>query len=240
MLKYATLTIDQQIGEQVLLMHPVIVYNENELVLFDVGYPNQLEKIESELLKLGFTLQDISKIVISHQDHDHVGSLKEFRDQIKEVEIISSIDEAPYIDGSRKSLRLSQAEAYNKTLKGSQLEFGIKFVNYLKTIQPCKVDRVVEDGDVIIEGLKVIATPGHTPGHISLLIEDASVVLAGDALVVKDNQLEIANPEFTLDMDICISSIRRLKGLDPRKIICYHGGSVEKNMGNLLDSMLLD
>lgn len=237
MFNYKMLTLHQQVGQQTLTIHPVIIYNEQELILCDVGFPNQIEQFEVELKKYGFKVQDVTKIVISHQDHDHVGSLLAFRKQNKKIEIISSPNEAPYITGDKKPLRLQQAEEYNKTLKGNDLEFGVQFADYLRTIQHCTIDRVVEDGDYIIQGLRVVATPGHTPGHLSLLLEDANVIIAGDALVFEDNQFGIANLEFTLDMDACIKSIRKLKMMSPNKIICYHGGLVDNHIDALLENI---
>lgn len=240
MLQYEILTINQKIGQQVFSIHPVIIKNDTELVLYDAGCPNQIDQIDSELQKHGFCIQDITKIVISHQDHDHIGSLKVLKDLNRNAEIISSPIEAPYINGNKISLRLLQAEEYNKTLSGKNLEFGIQFVNYLKTIQDCVVDKFVNDGEYIIQGMKVVTTPGHTPGHISLFLEEEEVFVAGDALAVENKELVIANPEFTLDLETCKKSIEKIKNLAPKKIICYHGGSIENNIDALLENVIAD
>jgi len=114
------------------------------------------------------------------------------------------------------------------------------FLAYLKTIIPCEITRTVCDNEYIGEGLRVIFTPGHTAGHISLMleVEDDKIIFAGDALAFENGKLEIANPQFTLDMDKCKKSIEKIKALSPNKIICYHGGIIKENVDSLLDELL--
>ncbi|WP_028973200.1 MBL fold metallo-hydrolase [Spirochaeta cellobiosiphila] len=232
------LTLNQKMPNGNILIHPTIIYNDNDLVLCDTGYPNQEDQIEKELNRLGFSLKDITKIIITHHDHDHVGSLKAIKDKYNTITIISSENEAMYIENQRKSLRLSQAIEYNKTLDEEHANFGRQFVTYLKSIKSCKVDQKVEEGDYIIPGLQVIATPGHTPGHLSFYDENSETFIAGDSLAIEDNKLVIANPEFTLDKEGCIQSINKIAKMEPKKIICYHGGVMEGDLATLLSDYL--
>ena len=50
--------------------------------------------------------------------------------------------------------------------------------------QPVEAGRVLDDGEVldVAGGLRVVATPGHTPGHVSLLHEPTAVLITGDAV----------------------------------------------------------
>ena len=73
MLNYKILTISEEIAKQEVIIHPVIFFNDSELILCDTGYPNQIDKINEELNKAGFSIMDITKIVITHHDHDHIG-----------------------------------------------------------------------------------------------------------------------------------------------------------------------
>jgi glyoxylase-like metal-dependent hydrolase (beta-lactamase superfamily II) len=237
MLNIETLTLTKIFGSQNSVVHPVIIFNDTDLVLCDTGYPDQVKEIGDELKKYGFSFNDITKIIITHHDHDHIGSLSELRRLNKHLVVISSKEELPFIEGQKKSLRILQAEEYNKKLSGKELEFGIQFVNYLKTIQNCKVDLAVNDGDYIIPGLKIIATPGHTPGHVSLFDEYNHVFISGDALAIENNKFIIANPEFTLDIERCIESISKIISLKPQKVICCHGGVMESNIIQLLNEI---
>ncbi len=240
MLKYKILTLTQEFDGHTSAIHPVMFYTDSDLILCDAGYPGQTEQIKTELNKYGFSASEITKTVITHYDHDHLGSLCRLKEENKNITVISSGIEAPFIQGFKKSLRLIQAEEYIKILTGKELEFGIKFANYLATIEPCKVDLTVTDGDYIIPGLRVIHTPGHTPGHISLFCEESSTLIAGDAIAAENKRLMVANPEYTLDLNTCLKSIEKIIALAPEKIICYHGGLIEDDIKNQLENILLE
>lgn len=73
------LPLDFDLGEIHLTIYPIILQDEKEVILVDCGYPNFTEKIQEELEKLGLSLENITKIIITHSDHDHMGSLKEIK-----------------------------------------------------------------------------------------------------------------------------------------------------------------
>ncbi len=224
-------------GEDVIKVHPVLIQEGEELILCDAGFPNQIDQIASELNRFGFGINELTKVFISHHDHDHIGSLELLKKKNPSIEVIASKSEKVFIDGSEKSLRLIQAEEYNKTLSEQEKEFGDQFVKYLATINTVSVDKTVKDGDYVANGIRVISTPGHTPGHLSILLEEESVLFVGDALAYENNQFVIANPEFTLDIDDCMNSIRKIKNMNIQKIICYHGGLVESDISNSLNKL---
>jgi Zn-dependent hydrolases, including glyoxylases len=235
------LTLKKDLGYTTSIINPVLFETDIGLVLFDAGYPNQINDFVSELKKLGFSIHDLKVILLSHHDHDHIGSLQDLVKINDNIQIISSEIESNYISGNSKSLRLVQAEEYNKTLSGNEKIFGDQFVNYLKTLKTIPVNKFVKDNEYICSGLKIISTPGHTPGHISLLLEDDKILFVGDALAIEGNNLVIANPQFTLDMNKTIESIIKIKQMNVDKIICYHGneysGDIENSINKLLKNL---
>lgn len=76
------------------------------------------------------------------------------------------------------------------------------------------------------------------PGHISLYIKEIKTLVSGDALVVEDGILAIANPQYTLDMDMAKNSIKELLNYDIDQIICYHGGIYTKDIKESLELIL--
>ncbi len=83
----------------------------------------------------------------------------------------------------------------------------------------------VGDGEQIA-GLSVIATPGHTPGHISVLDRDAGVLVAGDALNGENGGVVGPNSRFTPDMETADASVGVLAGFDYHTIYFGHGEPV--------------
>lgn len=86
----------------------------------------------------------------------------------------------------------------------------------------------VGDGDSIF-GLQVINTPGHTPGHISILDPAGGILVAGDAINGSGGGVAGANPDFTEDMALANASIEKLTGFDYEIILFGHGEPVLEN-----------
>jgi glyoxylase-like metal-dependent hydrolase (beta-lactamase superfamily II) len=84
----------------------------------------------------------------------------------------------------------------------------------------------------------VITTPGHMPGHISIYLKETKTLIAGDALVVENGKLMIANPQYTLDMQKAKESIRKLMSYEIDTILCYHGGVCRENIEDALELMI--
>lgn len=220
------LDIPVQFGDRVDTIHPVVLLDEHERVLVDCGYVGFLEKIETALLEQGIVPASITKIIISHHDHDHMGSLRAFKEKYTQVEIVASELEAPYIEGALPSLRLEQAVSMQEDLQGSEREFGEQFIQLLRSVSPAFVNRTVKDGDVMdwCGGCHVLATPGHMPGHISLYLPKQKVMITGDAMAIEDGIPVIANPQFTLDEERAKQSLTKLLRYEVDTFVCYHGG----------------
>src|SRR3954471_19860376 len=82
----------------------------------------------------------------------------------------------------------------------------------------------VHDGDDVF-GLRIVATPGHTAGHVAVFDAATGVLLAGDALTNQDG-LAGSNPQFTEDESAAADSVRRLATLAPSTILVGHGPPV--------------
>lgn len=79
----------------------------------------------------------------------------------------------------------------------------------------------VKDGDEVF-GLRIIGTPGHTAGHVSVFDPSTGVLVAGDALRTTAG-LAGSDPQYTEDAAGAAASVRKLAGLDVRTILPGHG-----------------
>lgn len=219
-------------------IYPVLIHTEDDLILVDAGYPNQMPVIRDALNRFGFKIEDLTKVIITHHDHDHMGSLAALKRLNPEMMVYASEFERPFISGEKTSMRLEQARRYNETLEGEALIFGQQFERYLSTIEPCHVEGVLSGDLNFLEGIDIIETPGHTPGHISLYLKKEKVLITGDACVLEKGFLEIANPEFTLDFPSSFQSLSKILKLSPNKLICYHGGQLKENVDGALRKLI--
>lgn len=91
----------------------------------------------------------------------------------------------------------------------------------------------VGDGDKVFD-LEIIETPGHTPGHISVLSADANLLIAGDALNGSNGGVIGANPQYTPDMATANLSVIKLAGYQFDTVVFGHGDPVEGNAAALV------
>lgn len=82
------------------------------------------------------------------------------------------------------------------------------------------------DGDEIF-GLEVIATPGHTNGHISVIDHESGLLVAGDAINAINGGVQGPNPDFSTDIDVANESARRLAELSFNTLLVGHGAPIE-------------
>lgn len=94
--------------------------------------------------------------------------------------------------------------------------------------------RAVGDGDTVDHGLQVIDTPGHTPGHISILDPIAGILVAGDALNGSNGGVAGPNPDFSDDIDLANASAARLAGFDYEVALFGHGEPVLAGASDLV------
>lgn len=221
-------------------IHPVIIQSDKENILIDCGTSDSLPFLEKEAEKNNFDLSNLTKIIITHHDHDHMGGLYEIKKKYPHILVVSSLIEKPYIEGTKKSLRLEQAEKIYPTLSKEEKINAEHFHNILKSIKHVPVDITI-DGDKELDwcgGIKIITTPGHMPGHISVYSREFKALITGDAMVSENGELFLANPQYTLDMKEAIKSIEKFLEYDIQQIICYHGGIVKGDIPSILKKLL--
>lgn len=104
------------------------------------------------------------------------------------------------------------------------------------------IDKTVEDGEVLpyCGGITVIFTPGHTPGHICLYLNESKTLISGDALNVIDHQLVGPTPEFAADIVVAKKSLTKLIQYDIETVICYHGGVYNDHVNQRLQELVCE
>ncbi|CAN5264414.1 hypothetical protein BH23ACT9_BH23ACT9_14340 [soil metagenome] len=92
--------------------------------------------------------------------------------------------------------------------------------------------QVLADGDMVMD-LRTIATPGHTPGHLSMFHPGTGTLFSGDALNGRDGTVIGPNPDFTPDMTKAMASVATLAVLEPATIHVCHGFPVSSGAADL-------
>ncbi len=213
------------------IINPVVLQDNDFLILVDAGYPKQRIQFEESAKQHGIQLEKLTHIILTHHDFDHIGSLAEFKRNYPSVKIVASEIEKEYIEKRKKPLRLQQAEKVYPSLLDKDKPKALIFHKILESIEEVKVDEIVTDHQLlpIGDGIEVIFTPGHTEGHISLYLKESKILISGDALFLDEQQLKIPHPEFAYDVEMAKASIKKLFNYEIDQIICYHGGLLKGN-----------
>lgn len=215
------------------VIYPTLIWDDNTVILVDAGFPGQLQYIQEAVEQAGIAFSKLNKVIITHQDIDHIGGLPEMLNVPEnKIEVISHEIEKPYIQGDKPLIKMNPERM--KKLEGSIPEEQLNRMKKLFENPPkAKVDTIVVDEEELpyCGGIKVILTSGHTLGHISLYLKQSKTLITGDALVIFDGQLFGPRPEMTANMEEAANSLKKLTQYDIETVICYHGG-VYKNNAN--------
>jgi len=208
------------------VLNPVLIWDEDSAVLVDTGMPGTWPQIRQAITELGVALSQLNAVIVTHQDFDHIGSLPEIlSDMSGRVEVYAHELDKPYIEGELPLMK-TDLEQMSKMLSFLPEEERQKALEIFAHPPKANVDRVVTDGELlpIAGGVRVIHTPGHTPGHISLYVQQSKTIIAGDAMICVDGRLRGPVRQTTPDMETAIRSLRGFLELEVDAVICYHGG----------------
>jgi len=212
-------------GETRILNLSLVLDPVQGATLVDTGLPGQRDLIAAALAEAGAGLGDLRRIVLTHQDVDHVGSLPDLVEATG-ARVLASDVEVPYIVGTEKP-RFDRPDF---------VEAFPAIATLLARLKPLRVDEPLADGARLdlAGGVRAVATPGHTVGHMCLYLERSRTIIAGDALTAEAGRLQGPSPTATADMATASRSVRKLAELDVAAIACYHGGAVTEDAGGQL------
>ena len=233
-----SLKIEKIIDGENAVFYPVLIQQESRNYLVDCGYEETYEEIKSELALIGIYIPDLTGVIITHDDHDHLGCLYQLKQNNKNLNIFCGEHEKQAVSGETKSERLNQAELLFDEMPQEFKNWAENFIKKLKNIKRVEVDKVFKDNELFEEEIIIVNTPGHSKGHISLFLPKTKILIAGDAIVVQNGEFDIANTSYTLDMKNTIKSVEKIRSLKPLKVICYHGGVLDEDIYKKLSDLI--
>ncbi|WP_423745221.1 MBL fold metallo-hydrolase (plasmid) [Haladaptatus sp. SPP-AMP-3] len=193
-------------GDRETVIHPSGVETEDGLILLDAGFPGQTDDLADALADHGFSLDDVEMLLLTHQDGDHAGGAEGLISRT-DATVVASTDDTPAIEGDEDPIK-SRGDRYPPVPVDVQVVDGVTFRT--------------EAGP-----MRVVETPGHTPGHVSLVLPEADLLIAADATVADEDGLVGPNERFTPELERAIESVGTLADFETSRVLCYHGGFVE-------------
>jgi glyoxylase-like metal-dependent hydrolase (beta-lactamase superfamily II) len=188
-------------------------------VLIDAGVPGQIERLTRGLVISNTQLNEIDLLLLTHGHFDHIGLARE---------IVERSGAQTAIHAREKSWLESGISPYppGVTLWGRFLMSLMKLAPKM-SVPATKVDIVLGNDDFSLEAYgipaRVIYTPGHTMGSMSVLMESGEAIVGDLAMSAKFLRLTPGMPIFAEEMGLIKPSWKKLLDLGAKTIYPAHG-----------------
>ncbi|HKO98013.1 MAG TPA: MBL fold metallo-hydrolase [Pyrinomonadaceae bacterium] len=220
---------------------PVNVYliAEDPITLIDTG-PKTKETIEAlreGLRKARFRVSDIRRIVLTHAHEDHCGLARSLRDEAKDAEVLVHAWESGHRIG-----RLEYEDHRSLLVRGGvppteiddmrRVYEGVR--QYADSFEDGEYGELLDEAELEFSNgaLKILHTPGHTPGSCSFIREADRTVIAGDCVLKRITPNPILSPDPVdpskrfASLAEYLVSLARLRSFAPTLVHGGHGAPV--------------
>lgn len=221
---------------------PVNVYliREEPLTLIDTGPKTReaMEALREGLRRARVRLSDVRRIVLTHAHEDHCGLAKQLRDEAKNAEILvhgwETGHRAGRLEYDEHRVLLERAGVPPDEIGHMRRMYeGVR--QYADALEDGEHAEIADDEELHFErgSLRVVHTPGHTPGSCSFLREADRTLIAGDCVLKRITPNPILSPD-PIDparrfrsLSEYLVSLARIRSLHPTLVYGGHGDQVD-------------
>jgi glyoxylase-like metal-dependent hydrolase (beta-lactamase superfamily II) len=221
---------------------PVNVYliMEEPLTIIDTGPKTKeaLEALREGLRKARVRPSDIKRIVLTHAHEDHCGLAKQLRDEAKDAQVFVHGWETGHRVGrlaydEHRELLVRAGVPTEEIAEMRRMYEGVR--QYADALEDHEHAELFDDEEIKFEkgALRVVHTPGHTPGSCSFLREADRTIIAGDCVLKRITPNPVLSPDpidptrrFRSLAEYLVS-LARLRSLHPTLVYGGHGDAVE-------------
>ncbi|HET7015026.1 MAG TPA: MBL fold metallo-hydrolase [Streptosporangiaceae bacterium] len=206
------------------IVNSYLIADDDGVTIIDAGLPGYWHGLQHELAAIGKSLGDVRALILTHGDTDHIGFAARLH---RETGITAYIHEA---DADRARLIVKKPNSGWGPVKIGPLA---GFLWYSARhgglrIKPATGLQTVADGDVLdVPGSpRIIHTPGHTPGSLSVHVPALDALFLGDTMTTRNVLTGVTGPKpapFTLEPDQAVASLDRIADVDATWVLPGHG-----------------
>ena len=199
---------------------------DEDLTLIDSGFPGNGRIIAQYIEGLGRRLNELKRVLLTHSHPDHTGSVAELKEMLPALQVMAHRSDTS-VDKDGRHL-VSYLNLFGAT------PLPIPFLRRVEA------DGFLEEGQVlpILGGLRVIHTPGHTPGSVCFYLETQKVIFLGDNVVNRGQYLGGSMPFPKTSMKLYERSLRRIAAMDFDIACLAHGQVFRENADRRIRRMV--
>jgi glyoxylase-like metal-dependent hydrolase (beta-lactamase superfamily II) len=207
--------------------NPYLLVDPDGLTLIDTGIPGSANKILRYIKQAGYSLRDLNRILLTHADYDHAGSLAALK-KATGARVYASLYEARAVATGKFPRSLKTDNIFLKPV--------FALAERLGRISPAHVDEHISDGQVlpVLNGLHVVDTKGHTPGHLSYFASSVGILFSGDSILSVKKRLVGSHGSVTWDQGKADAAVFKQLALKARIVCSGHGEVVMDGLYRLL------
>ncbi len=206
-----------------------LVVEGDAVTLVDAAWPRDVALVTGSLAAISRRPEDVTVILLTHAHRDHLGTAAALRRRYG-MPVRSHVAEAAHARGEVIE-EISKRTLLSKLWRPTVMLFVANVVWHgaARTTRVSDVETFDEGAPLDVPGRPVpVATPGHTSGHCAFHLPDRGVVIAGDAFATFDllrrrPMLGPMPPEFDVDPERSLQSLRRLATLQAHVVLPGHG-----------------
>jgi len=206
------------------IVNSYLVVGGDGVTIIDAGLPRYWNLLNSELSRIGLTLDDVRALILTHGDTDHIGFAAQLS---REKGIPAYLHPA---DADRARLEVKKPRSGWGPVKAGPLA-GFLWYSVREgglRIPPAGELRPAEDGQVLdVPGSpRIIHVPGHTPGSVAVHVPAANAVFLGDTMTTRNVLTGVTGPKpapFTLQPGQALASLGRIEGVEATWVLPGHG-----------------
>lgn len=189
--------------------------SDGALTLVDAGFPGATRRLMAALAEMGKHPNDVARILATHAHIDHIGSARRVRERTGARMHVHE-DDSIYVSEGRPPPYGSPG-------------LMARVFSFVHRRQPgCPVDGTYTEGDLlpVAGGLRVLHTPGHSPGHCSFLHESTGVLITGDAIFNFRSKITYSGAYSCADFKMSQHTADRLGEVDYEVAAFTHGPEI--------------